>query len=207
MKRFFVTAMIFCLCGLCIRAQTSGVANNHSGKVLVAYFSLSGNTRVLAEEIQKETGATLFEIKTAPDYPRNIRQLSRIGKRELNENVRPALAANVNDMASYDVVFLGYPIWWGTMPMALFTFLESYNFDEKIIVPFCTHAGSGLGSSVDDIKRPCPNSVIREGLGITGGTSWEGNGSFELGNSRARANVNREVKAWLQKIGLSGMTL
>jgi flavodoxin len=206
MKQYFVSLMLLFVCGLCIEAQTSGAANKSPVKILVVYFSLSGNTCILAEEIQKETGGTLFEIKTAPDYPRNIRQLSGIGKRELNENVRPALAANVNDMASYDVVFLGYPIWWGTMPMALFTFLESYNFNEKIIVPFCTHAGSGLGNSVNDIKRLCPSSVIREGLSITGGTSWEGNGRLELGDSRARSSVNREVKVWLQKIGLSGRT-
>jgi flavodoxin len=74
-------------------------------------------------------------------------------------------------MDSYDVVFVGYPNWWGTLPMVLFTFLERYRFDGKTLIPFCTHEGSGLGRSVDDIKALCPNSTVLEGLALRGGNS------------------------------------
>jgi flavodoxin len=97
------------------------------------------------------------------------------------------LAAKVENINSYDVVFVGYPDWWGTMPMAVFTFLEEYNFSGKTIVPFCTHEGSGLGRSVEDIRKLCPQSTIVEGLAVRGSSV---------------KNAQNDVSDWLRKIGM-----
>ncbi|GMO14850.1 MAG: flavodoxin [Treponemataceae bacterium] len=167
-------------------------------KILVAYFSESGNTRVVAQAIQSAVGADIFEIKTVQTYPKEYNPLITLAQKEQRENARPALASRVSNMDAYDVVFVGYPNWWGTMPMALFTFLEQYNFAGKTVIPFCTHNGSRLGSSVNDLKKLIPKATVPEGLAIRGGRS----GSFELGSPKERDAVQREVSAWLRRIGM-----
>lgn len=137
-------------------------------KILIAYFSHSGNTRVIAGQIQKSVGGDTFEIATVDPYPRDYNTVVNVAKREQNANSRPELTAKVENMASYDVVFLGYPNWWGTMPMAAFNFLEQYDFSSKTILPFCTHEGSGLGHSERDIATLCPKATIKGGLAIRG---------------------------------------
>jgi flavodoxin len=168
-------------------------------KILVAYFSLTGNTRVVAESIQKETGGDIFEIKTVQTYPKEYRPLIDMAKREQQTNFRPALATNVDEIDTYDIIFLGYPNWWGTMPMALFTFLEKYDFAGKTIIPFCTHNGSRFGSSVADIKKLYPDTTILDGLALRGGRS----GSFEFDDAAARSGVQKEVLAWLNRLGVA----
>ncbi len=91
-----------------------------------------------------------------------------MAQKEQKDNHRPELAAKVDSLADYEVIFLGFPNWWGTMPMALFTFLEQYDFSGKIIIPFCTHEGSRLGRSVDDITRLAPRATILAGFEIRG---------------------------------------
>jgi flavodoxin len=132
--------------------------------ILVAYFSHTGNTRVIANQIHENVGGDIFEIVTVDPYPDDYNACVDKAKQEQDDNSRPELATKVENMDSYDVVFVGYPNWWGTMPMAVFTFLEEYDFSGKTIVPFCTHEGSGLGRSVEDIKELCPQSTILEGL-------------------------------------------
>lgn len=105
----------------------------------------------------------------------------------LSGNARPELTETVTDMSSYGVIYLGYPNWWGTMSMAVFTFLESYDFSGKTIVPYCTHEGSGLGSSERDIKKLCPTAKALSGLAIKGGTV---------------ARTDNDVANWLKKLGL-----
>lgn len=152
-------------------------------KILIAYFSLKGetyvdgrienrpvgNTEVIARKIETLIGGDLFHIETAEPYPTDHMETIEVAKRELHRNARPALTAAVADMAEYDTVVLGYPNWWGTMPMAVFNFLESHDFAGKTIVPFCTHEGSGLGHSVSDIERLCPQSSVLSGTAIRGG--------------------------------------
>ena len=136
-------------------------------KYLIAYFSrkgnnyvngkienlLIGNTEVIANMVQDIIGGDLFHIETVQSYPEDYSETIEVAKKELNNDSRPALSNSISDMDSYDVVFLGYPNWWGTIPMAVCTFLESYDFKGKTIIPFCTHEGSGLGNSVKDIKK------------------------------------------------------
>ena len=142
-----------------------------NSKSLIAYFSRKGNNYVDGSIVNLPIGNT--EV---------------VAKEELSNNSRPELTEIVDDMDSYDVIYIGYPNWYGTMPMAVFTFLESYDFSGKTIIPYCTHEGSGLGQSVRDIKKLCPNSRVLDGLAIKGGS------------------VNRtqnDVSAWLHKLGIS----
>jgi flavodoxin len=155
-----------------------------NSRSLVAYFSRKGNnyvsgnivnlsvgnTEVIAQKIQALTGSELFQIDTVQAYPEDYTETTNVAKEELRNNVRPELTKKVNNMNIYDVIYLGYPNWWGTMPMAVFTFFESYDFDGKTIIPFCTHEGSGMGSSERDIRKPCPNAKMLSGLAIRGGS-------------------------------------
>jgi flavodoxin len=157
-------------------------------KTLVVYFSHSGNTRYVAERIHNAVGGDIFEIKTVNTYPQSYNDCIAAAKKEQDENARPVLSSQVSDMAAYDTVIVGYPNWWGTIPMALFTFFESYDFTGKTIVPFCTHEGSRLGRSEADIKKLCPDSTIKSGLAIRG--------------SGVR-NSNKDVVEWLEGHGIT----
>ncbi|MCE7700148.1 MAG: flavodoxin [Methanobacterium paludis] len=156
-------------------------------KILVAYFSHSGNTEVVANNIKETVGADIFEIKTVERYPNEYNLVVDKAKKEQDTDYRPKLTANVQDIDSYDVVFVGYPNWWGTMPMAVFTFMGEYDFSEKTIVPFCTHEGSGLGRSEKDVAQLCPESTVLKGLAIYG--------------SRVNS-AKKDVENWLSTLGM-----
>ncbi len=172
-----------------------------NSKSLIAYFSrkgnnyvggsivnlLIGNTEVIAKKMQKLTASDVFQIRTVRSYPEDYTETTNAAHEEQKKNARPELAEKVNNMDSYDVIYIGYPNWYGTMPMAVFTFLESYDFSGKTIVPFCTHEGSGLGSSERDIKRLCPTAKVLPGLAIQGG-------SVE--------RADKDVTNWLKKLDL-----
>jgi flavodoxin len=153
-------------------------------KSLIAYFSRTGrnyvsgkivnlqigNTEVTAKKIQKLTGSDLFQIKTVNPYPDDYTDATHVAQEEKRTNARPELTDRVEHMDSYKMIYLGYPNWWGTIPMAICTFLEAYDFSSKIIVPYCTHEGSGMGSSERDIKKLAPNAKVLSGLAIQGGS-------------------------------------
>jgi flavodoxin len=140
--------------------------NNYMGGKIVNLAI--GNTEVIAKKIRDLVGGDLFEINTIKSYPLNYDETTRVAKDELRENVRPELTDMVDNMDDYDLIYLGYPNWWGTFPMAVFTFLESYDFSGKTIIPFCTHEGSGLGNSERHIKKLCPTAKILSGIAIRG---------------------------------------
>lgn len=129
-----------------------------------------GNTEIAAKLIREMTGADIFKmepvVRYSPDYNTCIKE----AQDDQGRNARPELKEYPKSLDEYDTVYLGYPNYWGTMPMAVFTFLEHYDFTGKIMKPFCTHEGSGLGSSVDDIKRLCPGAKVEKGLAIHGGS-------------------------------------
>lgn len=147
-------------------AYYSRAGKNYSGGIIVNLQV--GNTAVIAEKIHDFTGGTLFEIKTIKRYPVDYTETTKVSRIELENNERPELSDKLNDFDDYEMIFLGYPNWWGTMPMAVFTFLESYDFSGKTIVPFCTHEGSGIGRSEKDIRRLCPSSNVLQGIAIRG---------------------------------------
>ena len=184
MKKLVLFTSIFISLGARMGLQ----AQNQNGKILIAYYSRTGNTRTVAEIIHQAVGGDLFEIKPARVYPAEYRATTEVAREELDTNARPGLASKVNEMSQYDIIFLGYPIWWGTMPMFFFTFLESHNLAGKTVIPFCTHGGGGLGRSVTDIRRLCPDSTVLDVLSING--------------SNASRSQN-DVTAWLRRIGVT----
>lgn len=133
-------------------------------RILVAYFSHSGTTAESAREIQAVSGGDLFEIQTTANYPDSYQRTVDTARRELDQNARPALASRVEHMEDYDVILLGYPIWWHTAPMSIQTFLDSYDFTGKIILPFCTSGGSSIEESMPDIRSNAGGAVIGSGL-------------------------------------------
>ncbi len=170
-------------------------------KCLIAYFSRKGqnyvngrivdlkvgNTDVVAKMIQEKTSCDIFHIETVTAYPKDYTETTEVAKNELRTKARPKLTGRVENMGIYEVIFLGYPNWWGTPPMAVFTFLESYGFSGKIIVPFCTHEGSGMGHSESDIAKSCPKATLLEGLAIRGNNA---------------GTAESEVSSWLNKLGV-----
>lgn len=129
-----------------------------------------GNTEVAAGIISELTGADLFKIEQINPYSESYNECISQAQKDQHQNIRPKLKNYPQTLDKYNVIYLGFPNYWGTMPMAVFTFLEHFDFSGKIIKPFCTHEGSGLGGSIDDIKRLCPNAKVKNGLAIRGGS-------------------------------------
>jgi len=150
--------------------------------ILIAYFTRSGNnyvngsiinlslgnTEVVAKKIKEMTGGELFKISPVKKYSEDYHICTEEAQHELRASDRPELAEKLNSVGNYDTIFLGYPNWWGTMPMPVWTFLEQYDLSGKTILPICTHEGSGLGRSEADIRKLCPNSNVKNGLAIRG---------------------------------------
>lgn len=186
MKLMALVVIVAVLSGAHAFAQDSGTRK--APRFLVVYFSHTNNTRTVAEHVHSRLGGDIFRVVTKKTYPRDHNETSRIARIELDKNERPELAETISpeDMKNYDVIFLGYPNWWATIPMAMFTFLEQYDLSGKTIVPFCTHEGSGLGRGPADIARLAPGATLRQGLAIRGS-----------GASRAQ----NEVDNWLRQLG------
>ena len=185
-------------------SQVNDTAQNEQTKgdrkMLVAYFSLAGeqygvgvveegNTAIIAQMIAEQTGADLFEIKPKTPYPTTYQELLDVSRQEMTDKARPEIADTVDNMDDYDTIFIGYPNWWGDMPMIVYNFLESYDLSGKTVVPFCTHGGSGLSNTESKIAD------------ITGGTMKDG---FEILGTTAqndRETAKKEVTQWLRKGG------
>lgn len=127
-----------------------------------------GNTEKAAQMLVELTGADLFKIEQKVPYSANYQQCIAEAKRDLQANARPELTTLPEDFDAYDEIYLGYPNYWGTMPMAVYTFLEHYDFTGKVIHPFCTHEGSGLSNTVRDIEKAAKGAVVKPGLAIHG---------------------------------------
>lgn len=175
-----------------------------SSDVLVVYFSRTGeqysvgvidkgNTAIVADMIVEQTGADSFEILPKEDYyPYTYRELTDVAKKELNENARPAYAGKVPDLSHYQTVFIGAPVWWGDWPMICYTFFEE-NGDAlagKTLIPFSTHAGSGLSGFDKKLARACPDSNVGKGLAIAGTDA-----------QNHQEKVRQSVNDWLSKLG------
>lgn len=150
--------------------------------VIIAYFSRNGgnyvsgeirdldvgNTEIVAKSIQSLTGGMLFKLEPMQEYDRDYNECIAQAQADQRRDARPELKAYPGNMDEFDVVYLGFPNYWGTMPMCVFTFLEHFDFGGKIIKPFCTHEGSGFGNSIADMKRLCPTAQIRPGFEVRG---------------------------------------
>ena len=155
---------------------------------LIAYFSWSGNTEKMAQMIQDETGGDLFEIEPAAPYTDDYNTLLDVAQQEQRENARPELASQVENWDSYGVVFVGYPDWWSDAPMLIYSFLETYEWEGKALVPFCTSGGSGFGRSLDKLPDSAPGAMIMEGLHVSG--------------SRVDG-ASEEISSWIDDLNLA----
>ncbi len=152
-----------------------------NGKVL-------GNTQYVAQLIQEMTGGDIFRILPQKPYPTDHRTLVDLAREEQKQDARPAIAGKIENLATYDTIFLGYPNWWGDMPMILYSFLEQHDLSDKTIIPFCTHGGSGFSRTIQTIQDKQPGAtVIRDG--------------YSLSRSRME-RAPSGVTAWLKEIGL-----
>ncbi len=177
MKKILLSLLIFTL---------SAISYCTEKNPLIIYFSNSGNTETVAELIQKNTNGDIFRIETVKPYPQRYSETTEIVQEEFNTKTYPDLKIlSLDTLENYDTVFIGYPIWWGTMPMAVQNFIKSNDFSGKTLIPFCTHGGSRFGRSISDLRELAPNSEIKNG--------------FETSNADSRYTEN-EIKEWLNKV-------
>ena len=184
-----------------VMAAESTTKANSKKKILVAYFSRTGeqysvgnikegNTAIIGKMIATKTGGDTFEIKVANDkYPKGYTALTEYAQKEKRANERPAIIGKVDNFADYDTIFIGYPNWWADMPMPVYTFLESYDFTGKTVIPFCTHEGSGLSGTERNVET-VTKANVRKGLAIYGHVAQ---------NSRTEAD--KKVSDWLKELG------
>lgn len=180
---FFALFLFFVMAGVGNASERPAGAKN----ILTAYFSWSGNTRGIAETIHRRVGGDIFEIVPANPYPTSYRTCVDLAAQELGDQSRPPLATRVEDMDRYDVIFLGYPNWWASIPMPVATFLEAYDFSGKTIIPFCSHGGGNLGESISAIEKLAPQSTLSDALAI---------------RSSGGSMLPRDISEWLRRIGM-----
>lgn len=184
-----------------LSAQNISVKERHMNtkKILVAFFSRTGenyavshieqgNTHIVAELISAATGGTLFRIEPATPYPDDYRACTEMAQREKRSKARPAL---VGDIAAeeFGVIFLGYPNWWGDLPMPVYTFLEQHDWQGKVVIPFCTHEGSGLSDTENRLRAVCRGASVLNGLAMRGSVAQ---------NEREKAR--KQVLEWLKQL-------
>lgn len=148
--------------------DTDGIDANSGASIVVKNKDVLGNMQYMAMTIQEAIGGELFRIETKEKYPLEHETLVNQAKEEQNEEVRPELATHIENVEQYDMIFLGYPNWWGDMPQPLYTFLEEYDFSGKTIIPFNSHGGSGFSNTIEEIKKLQPNATVKDdGLSIS----------------------------------------
>lgn len=160
---------------------------NTGSKTLILYFSMSGNTQTVANYIHDNIGGDIIKLETVETYPKDYNELVDYAQEEQQENARPELKTTIDNIDQYDSIFLGYPNWWGDMPMPIYTFLDEYDLSGKTIVPFVTHGGSGLSRTDANIQEEEPDATVTEGLAIYGNDA---------------ENSQSEVEGWLDELGL-----
>lgn len=188
-------------------AVSENTADAESGNILIVYFSVTENTAVdaiasasvmsdtgrgvvatIADTIQSVTGGTEFSILTSTVYPGDIDGVINQGATERNENFRPELTSHIDNLDGYDTIFIGYPNWWGDMPMVLYSFFEEYDFTGKTIIPFSVHRGSQFSRTISTIQDLEPGATVRE------------NG-FTVNHDTVTEGTANDVTAWLNELG------
>ena len=186
MNTHFIKNLALVVVGLLMTMSCSGNTGTKekevmekNAKVLIVFFSHAGenyavgnikvgNTKLVADEIQKVTGGDEFEIVAERNYDMPYGSLTKLAREEQERNEKPAFKGEVKDIDKYSTVFIGGPVWWGTYPQVMFSFFDKYDLNGKTIIPFTTHEGSGLGSVVEDLKKLYPNATFKEAFSIYG---------------------------------------
>ena len=172
------------------QSDNTSVENNESdleaGNVLIVYFSQTGNTETVANIIHDNVGGDIVKLETTEAYPSDYDELVDYAQQEQQEDARPELSAVIDNIEQYDTIFLGYPNWWGDMPMAIYTFLDTYDLSGKTIAPFITHGGSGLSGTPENIQEEELNASVTEGLAIDGDEA---------------SDSSEDVVEWLNSLG------
>ena len=172
------------------QSDNTSVENNESdleaGNVLIVYFSQTGNTETVANIIYDNVGGDIVKLETTEAYPSDYDELVDYAQQEQQEDARPELSTVIENIEQYDTIFLGYPNWWGDMPMAIYTFLDTYDLSGKTIAPFITHGGSGLSGTPENIQEEELNASVTEGLAIDGDEA---------------SDSSEDVVEWLNSLG------
>jgi flavodoxin len=189
MKKLLLLALL--VSGLfCMEANMELQAQNQTGtgKILVVYFSWGGTTRGIAQQIHERAGGDIFEIECVTPYSTNYNTCLDEALRDQRANARPALKTHVSNIAQYDIILLGYPNWWASIPAPVASFLEEYDLAGKTIIPFCSHGGGRFGQSLTAIAKLEPQAKIGDALSV----------HYSGGSSLAN-----DITAWLRKNGIT----
>lgn len=179
------------------KGETDDDDSPAGGKVLIVYFSHAGdnykvgkvkdgNTEIVADIIEDVTDGDEFEIKPEKNYDLSYNQLVKVAQAEQDNDERPNFHGRIADISKYSVVFLGSPVWWGSYPQVVRTFLDKYDLNGKTIIPFVTHEGSGFGNCIEILEKQYPDAKIK--------------GQFEIEGSKVRSS-KKQIKAWLAGLG------
>ena len=167
-------------------AASAAEKTSPKAKILVIYYSRSGNTAELARQIRQKVGGDMLELKTVKQYPANYNDTTKQAKEELQSGFRPELQPIAVNLAAYDTIYLGSPCWWGGIAPPVITFLTERDLAGKTIIPFSTHGGTGLGNTVTDVKKFAPAATVLDGLAVRGSDV---------------KNAQNEITQWLTKLG------
>lgn len=208
MKKILITLFSLCLVFVLTACNTTdetekpkeeqkNVENNNNSndkttsdnKSLVIYFSWSGNTKAVAQEIQQQMNADIYEVVPQVAYSTDYDEVINFAQKEQEDNARPEISGSIDNFDQYDTVFVGYPNWWGDMPMIMYTLFDEYDFSNKTIVPFVTSGGSGFSGTINAIKKAEPQANVLEGLSLS---------------SNSAKNSSHDVETWLKKLNLLG---
>ena len=154
----------------------------------MVYLSWSGNTENVANSIKDQIGSDIFEIVPQAPYSDDFDTVVDLAREEQRTDARPEISGSIDNIAQYDVIYVGYPNWWGDMPMILYTFFDTYDLSGKTVALFCTSGGSGLSGTVNEVKSLEPNATVTQGLHIGSGSS---------------SNPDNAVSEWLNALGLA----
>lgn len=196
-KKLWTLALLACFaalpaeCGFAADGTNSVAASSvpaaETNKIIIVYYSKTGNTEEIAKLIKNTVGGDLARIEPKTPYPADYRATTEQAKKEIEIGFKPPLKTTVEDIERYDIIFVGSPNWWSTIAPPVATFLSAHDFSGKTIIPFMTHGGTGLGRAMDEIKKHCPGSTLLAGQAFTGSNV---------------ENAREDVEKWLRQIKL-----
>ena len=181
-----VSIALFLLFG-CAKAQEADPAGAQESRSLIVYFSLTGNTELVATQIQSLTGSDVFKLELVDPYSVEYDEVISRSRQEREEGILPELAQKIEDLDDFDVIFLGSPNWFGTLSLPIFAFIETHDLSGKTIVPFITHGRGGLMNTITDLVELCPDAAVLEGFGVS-------RDDVET--------IQSDIEEWLNRVGI-----